>query len=283
MEDEPIVEVVAEQVPTEPVPTEGEPAQPPEAKPAETKPAEPSLADVEARLDEKIRAMQETTRRETEQLLERVKQSGRDTTKAQVEQLKAHYDELYLSQARAINELVKEGTLDPQAATAKKLALREEYDGQALNAAKQARERQPAQADDYQRQQAVAAWQRNVSKTLDLLDMTGQEPEFKKLYDPQRVQNMDWEEADKYLNRIAKQAAKEKEARVRGEAKMTTPTKTAPTVEVGGGKTPGLRNKTSIAQEMEALMLEPGGTPQVRAERKKKLDELEKAWEQAPD
>ncbi len=176
---------------------------------AESQAVESSESNVESRLDQKIRETESRLLSQFEQMIARVNQSNRDATKARFDELKAYFDQLYFVKAEGLDELVQSHQLDPTAAALQKLAWRERYDKEALHRAQAMA--QGSSAAEAER----ARFEKRVALILDEYDLSMSDPEYQSDIASKPLGN-DPDEAEFRLRKMAKQAAKKKEARLSG-------------------------------------------------------------------
>ena len=257
--------------------SEAQTTQPSEPTRPETPTASP--ADLAAKFDTQIRDMETRLQAQLEQAVERVNKSNRDATKARFEELKARYDEMYLAQANAINELVADGSLDPNAATAKKMAWREKYDNEVLKESR-AREQTPNPQSPSVTEDALRAQQ--AKRGFELLQKHQIDPNIADYREAWEARKGRFASEDDFEDMLMSIRIKREAAKMVGTKTPPAPSKVSGDAGKGGGGVTA-RNKQAIAEEMERLMAQPGGDHTQRAERKKRLDELERAWNAAPD
>lgn len=176
---------------------------------AESQAVESSESNVESRLDQKIRETESRLLSQFEQMIARVNQSNRDATKARFDELKTYFDQLYFVKAEGLDELVQSHQLDPTAAALQKLAWRERYDKEALHRAQAMA--QGSSAAEAER----ARFEKRVALILDEYDLSMSDPEYQSDIASKPLGN-DPDEAEFRLRKMAKQAAKKKEARLSG-------------------------------------------------------------------
>lgn len=188
---------------------------------AESSAENPSESNVESRLDKKIHETESRLLSQFEQMIARVNQSNRDATKARFDELKAYFDQLYFVKAEGLDELVQSHQLDPTAAALQKLAWRERYDKEALRRAQQLA--QGSSAADAER----TRFEKKVALILDEYDLNMTDPEYQSDIAGKPLGG-DLDEAEFRLRKMAKQAAKKKEARLGGTKEELRPPAKSP-------------------------------------------------------
>jgi hypothetical protein len=252
--DEVQPEVSAEQVAPIAEPVQAPPEQLPEPK-VETS----SLTDIEAKFQKQL----EDIRRENAENLERLKQSGRDSTRERFDRISAELQALKIERQSEVRAMAKAGLIDPSQATLRLSEIDESFYQREL-AEKPKPIPQPVQ-------QVVPnnnlAWERYKGEIMDALDLTGREPEFEKMVmnfgNPSTL-----EEAQAKFKREAKAVRKAVDLRVNPKPKTVEAVK-PPTLEVGGGKAITPPDLESVADELRRLNQKRDLT---REERKRRND-----------
>ncbi len=284
MHDEPRVDAIAD----DPEDDLGAPEELETETQESTQPAA-SQSDVESRVEARIRDSEERLARQFASMLERVNQSNRDATKARVEEVKAYFDQLYRSQSQAINDLVKQGRLDPRTAMEKKAALQQSYATQAAaeanriaDAGRGIRPLAPPETLVAGTQRSGGAgvnasddlrvWENRKRDILDALDLTGREPEWDEVMSRWRTPR-DQEDAAAQFRTLAKELRKRVDARVNRKAEARE-TIQPPVIETGGtGSSAPADAENELSQLIEKG---PPAHPKRFRAWEKRIDELSK-------